>query len=66
MQGPTRVSNSPKRKILFHTHHSSDRIKQLSRQEECFQIGCNDYLSKPFMFEQLGFRIKNLLKQCST
>ena len=41
-------------------------LSSSEEQEECFQSGCNDYLSKPFMIEQLGFRIKNLLKQCST
>ncbi len=33
--------------------------------EECFKSGCNDYLSKPYTFDQLGPRIRMQLKGCS-
>ncbi len=31
-------------------------------REECFQNGCNDYISKPFTLEELVSRIEKLLK----
>ncbi len=31
-------------------------------KEECFQSGCDDYIAKPFTFEQLLPHIENLLK----
>jgi len=33
---------------------------------ECSQIGCDDFIAKPFTFKQLGSRIEKLLKQYST
>ncbi len=30
-------------------------------REECFQSGCNDYISKPFTLEELASRIEKLL-----
>ncbi len=30
-------------------------------REECFQNGCNDYISKPFTLEELASRIEKLL-----
>ncbi len=38
----------------------------LKDKEECFQSGCDDYLSKPFTSEQLLSRIEKLLKQSSS
>ena len=38
----------------------------LKDKEDCFQSGCNDYIAKPFTFEQLRSRIEKLLKQDST
>ncbi len=35
-------------------------------REECAQIGCDDFIAKPFTFTQLGFRIEKLLKQQRT
>ena len=35
-------------------------------REECFKSGCNDYLSKPYTFDQLSPRIRMLLKECGT
>ena len=35
-------------------------------EDECFRIGCNDYIAKPFTYEQLVPRIEKLLKQSST
>lgn len=32
-------------------------------REKCLQSGCNDYLNKPFTYEQLGSRIEKLLQQ---
>ena len=34
-------------------------------EDECFRIGCDDYLAKPFTYEQLVSRIENLLKKSS-
>ncbi len=34
-------------------------------EDECFRIGCDDYLSKPFTYEQLVPRIEKLLNQDS-
>jgi len=34
-------------------------------EEECYRIGCNDYLAKPFTYEQLVSRIEKLLIQDS-
>ncbi len=34
-------------------------------EDECFRIGCDDYLAKPFTYEQLVSRIENLLKKFS-
>ncbi len=31
-------------------------------EDECFRIGCDDYLAKPFTYEQLISRIEKLLK----
>ncbi len=31
--------------------------------KECAQIGCDDFIAKPFTFTQLGFRIEKLLKK---
>lgn len=45
--------------IIFLTAKSlkEDRIKG-------FQVGCDDYISKPFSTEELGLRIKAILKRC--
>ena len=32
-------------------------------KEECAKSGCDDFIAKPFTFEQLASRIKNLLQQ---
>jgi len=32
-------------------------------KEECSQIGCDDFIAKPFTFTQLGYRIEKLLKK---
>lgn len=47
--------------IMFLTAKSlkEDRIKG-------FQVGCDDYLSKPFSTEELSLRIKAILKRCMT
>jgi len=47
--------------IMFLTAKSlkEDRIKG-------FQVGCDDYISKPFSTEELSLRIKAILKRCST
>ena len=37
-----------------------------SIEDECFQAGYDDFISKPFTIEELGSRIKKLLKQNST
>jgi len=34
-------------------------------EDECLSIGCDDYLAKPFTYEQLVPRIEKLLKQDS-
>jgi len=34
-----------------------------SIEEECYNMGCDDYICKPFTFEQLAPRIEKLLKQ---
>jgi len=34
-------------------------------EDECFRIGCDDYLAKPFTYEQLVPRIEKLLNQDS-
>ncbi len=34
-------------------------------EDECIRIGCDDYLAKPFTYEQLVSRIENLLKKFS-
>jgi len=34
-------------------------------EDECFRIGCDDYLAKPFTYEQLVPRIEKLLDQDS-
>jgi len=34
--------------------------------KECAQIGCDDFIAKPFTFTQLSFRIEKLLKQHCT
>ncbi len=34
-------------------------------KEECLQSGCNDFIAKPFTFEDLLPRIEKLLKQSS-
>jgi CheY-like chemotaxis protein len=47
--------------ILAITAGLSDTI-----EDECFRIGCNDYIAKPFTYEQLVPRIEKLLKQSST
>ncbi len=46
--------------IMFLTAKSlkEDRIKG-------FQVGCDDYISKPFSTEELSLRIKAILKRCS-
>ncbi len=46
--------------IIFLTAKSlkEDRIKG-------FQIGCDDYITKPFITEELSLRIKAILKRCS-
>jgi len=36
-----------------------------SIEEECYNMGCDDYICKPFTFEQLAPRIEKLLKQDS-
>lgn len=47
--------------IMFLTAKSlkEDRIKG-------FQVGCDDYLAKPFSTEELSLRIKAILKRCMT
>ena len=35
-------------------------------EDECFRIGCNDFIAKPFTYEQLVPRIEKLLEQSST
>jgi DNA-binding response OmpR family regulator len=47
--------------IIFLTAKSlkEDRIKG-------FQVGCDDYISKPFSTEELSMRIKAVLKRCLT
>lgn len=47
--------------IIFLTAKSlkEDRIKG-------FQVGCDDYISKPFSTEELSMRIKAILKRCAT
>jgi len=47
--------------IIFLTARSmkEDRIKG-------FRIGCDDYITKPFVTEELSFRIKAILKRCQT
>ena len=35
----------------------------LKDEEDCFQSGCDDYLSKPFTLAQLCYRIERLLQQ---
>ncbi|NOR55260.1 MAG: response regulator [Sulfurovum sp.] len=32
--------------------------------KEGFELGCNDYIKKPFELHELEIRIKNILKQC--
>ena len=32
-------------------------------REKCLQVGCNDYLPKPFTHKELGASIKKLLKK---
>lgn len=46
--------------IIFLTAKSlkEDRIKG-------FQIGCDDYITKPFVTEELSLRIKAILKRCN-
>ena len=44
--------------ILAITAGVSNGIK-----EECAKPGCDDFIAKPFTFEQLASRIKNLLQQ---
>jgi DNA-binding response OmpR family regulator len=46
--------------IMFLTAKSlkEDRIKG-------FQVGCDDYISKPFSTEELSLRIKAILKRCT-
>ena len=44
--------------ILAITAGVSNGIK-----EECAKSGCDDFIAKPFTFEQLASRIKNLLQQ---
>jgi len=34
-------------------------------EDECIRIGCDDYLAKPFTYEQLVSRIETLLKKSS-
>ncbi len=34
-------------------------------EDECFKIGCDDYIAKPFTYEQLVPRIEKVLKQDS-
>ena len=41
-------------------------LSSSEEREECFQSGCNDYLSKPYTFDQLSPRIRMLLKECGT
>ncbi len=40
-------------------------LDTLEHKEECFQSGCNDFIVKPFLVEDLVPRIENLLKQNS-
>ena len=37
----------------------------LEDKEECFQSGCDDFIAKPFIAEDLCSRIEKLLKQSS-
>lgn len=47
--------------IIFVTakNHKDDLIKG-------FQIGCDDYITKPFSTEELSLRMKAILKRCQT
>jgi CheY-like chemotaxis protein len=40
-------------------------LSSSEEMKECFQSGCNDYLSKPYTFDQLNPRIRMLLKEYS-
>ena len=44
--------------IIVITAGLSDTI-----EDECFRIGCNDFIAKPFTYEQLAPRIEKLWKQ---
>jgi len=46
--------------IIAITAELSDTV-----EAECYRIGCNDFLAKPFTYEQLVSRIEKLLNQDS-
>lgn len=43
--------------ILSSLSEKADRIK-------CFNLGCDDYITKPFSIEELELRIKAILRRC--
>ena len=40
-------------------------LSDVTIEEECYRVGCDDYLAKPFTYEQLVPRIEKLLKKSS-
>jgi len=41
-------------------------LSSFEEKQECLKSGCDDYIAKPFMFEQLSSCINKLLKPYST
>ena len=67
MDGPQAIGlirQNPKTHSIPILAISADFITNV--KEECAQIGCDDFIAKPFTFTQLSFRIEKLLKQHRT
>ncbi len=67
MDGPQAIGlirQNPKTRSIPILAVSAEFITNV--KEECLQIGCDDFIAKPFTFTQLGFRIEKLLKQNRT